>query len=398
MPAALPDIRADLSPLLAERHVALAVSGGSDSIALMRLAASWAATHHPTLCLSVLTVDHGLRTASAAEAEQVNRWAGAIGLPHQTLTWSAKPPPRSGIQAKAREARYGLMADWCRSSGATLLLTAHTLDDQAETVLMRLSRTMAPEALAGIRCHGAWDGFPLFRPLLKARRVALRDYLSRAGQGWIDDPSNEDPRFERVRVRQSLVALGGTGVTAERLSALSEAGARTFRLMDDLCGRWLRRWLEEGDAGVCRFPAAPFTSLPPPLKERILACIIHHYGGGQFQPEAEELRRLALWMEQGGQPRCTLGGAVIGRRAQGFWITREAARIDASPVLLPEGGEIIWDKRFRVTGAPGSCVTPAGARKPPLAGQVPVFARRAYPWVEPAGAGITFLPLISSAK
>lgn len=401
VPAAPPEADADFSPLLAERHVALAVSGGSDSTALMQLAAAWAQRNHSSLRLTVLTVDHGLRPEAAGEAREVEAWAKALGLPHHTLHWSPNPKPASAIQAKAREARYRLMTAWCRANGAGMLLTAHTLDDQAETVLMRLNRTFSPESLAGIAAQGHWEGFPLFRPLLTAKRAALRQYLSAIGQGWIDDPSNDDPRFERVRIRQSLASLGADGVTPERLAALAEAAARTAALLERTAARWLSMWLQEEEAGICHVPTAPFLGLPLALKERLLARIIHHYGGGQFWPEPEELRRLAVWVEQGGAPRCTLGGALVGRRKRGFWVTREAGRIANGHVELPESGEILWDNRFLVRAVPGSRITPSGSRKEALNGRVPVFARRAQPWVEqPPGteapAQIAFLRLLPS--
>ena len=148
--------------------MALAVSGGSDSVALMHLAKSWADANHPDLKLSILTVDHGLRPESAGEAEQVGEWAGAMGLSHHVLAWGG-PKPETGLQARAREARYGLMAQWCRDNDAGLLLTAHTLDDQAETVLMRLERSLSPGSLAGIAAEGSWDGLRLLRPLRRPR-------------------------------------------------------------------------------------------------------------------------------------------------------------------------------------------------------------------------------------
>jgi tRNA(Ile)-lysidine synthase len=275
------------------------------------------------------------------------------------------------------------MAAWCRAHDAEMLLTAHTLDDQAETVLMRLGRTLSPESLAGVAVLGSWEGVPLFRPLLRARRLALRAYLSGLGQAWLEDPSNEDRRFERVRVRQSLAGLGVAGVTPERLAALADAGARTADLLEKASTRWLSLWLREEDAGLCHVPVAPFVCLPQALQEKLLARIIGHYGGGQFRPEPRELRRLAQWVEQGaGPPRCTLGGALIGRRASSFWVTREATRIPPVSVRLPAGGETLWDNRFRVKAAPGSAITPAGDRRIEGDEDVPAFARRARPWVE----------------
>ncbi len=404
VPAAAPEALADFSRLAAERHVALAVSGGSDSMALMRLAAQWAGHSHPALRLSVLTVDHGLRPEAAAEARKVSQWAGATGLVHHTLTWSAAPQPSSGLQAKARDARYSLMAGWCRANQAAMLLTAHTLDDQAETVLMRLARTLSPDSLAGVAARGSWDGLPLWRPLLKARRQSLRAYLAGLGQDWIEDPSNDDRRFERVRVRQALAGFGAEGVTAERLAALAEAAARTAALLDQASTRWLAMWLREEEAGLCHVPSGPFLALPPALRERLLARIVRHYGGGQFRPEPAELRRLVQWAGQDGGPiRCTLGGALIGRRRSGFWVTRETARIAPHPVRLPQCGEILWDNRFRVRATPGSRITPAGDRPVGAAADVPVFARSALPFVEqpPGAAGpveIRFLRLSGTQK
>jgi len=398
VPAAPPEALADFSPLLSERHVALAVSGGSDSMALLRLSAQWASTHHPGLRLSVLTVDHGLRAAAAEEAATVGRWAEALGLPHHVLRWEG-PKPESGIQARARAARYGLLTGWCRAEGAGLLLTGHTQDDQAETVLMRLSRTLSPESLSGIPRHGAWDGLPLFRPLLGATRADLRAHLTALGQAWVDDPSNIDPRFERVRVRTALATRDDT-ITRERLAALAEASARTATLLERCARSWISQHLQEDVAGLCHVPAEAFHVIPSALRQRILAHVIRHYSGGG-QPEADEIRRVLGWLGAApgqGAPRCTLGGALLGRRQKSFWITREPGRIDPTPLRVPDSGTILWDGRFRITAPPGAAVTPAATRPVPVAGDVPAPARRAYPHVElPPGAfgpvAVAFLPL-----
>lgn len=361
--------------------MALAVSGGSDSTALMRLAADWARTNHPGLKLSVLTIDHGLRPEAAAEAARVGQWAAGLGLPHHVLHWTEQPKPTTGLQARARDARYGLMADWCRGHGATALLTAHTLDDQAETVLMRLARTMSPDSLAGIRQFGVWDGLPLLRPLLRAKRQALRGWLARLGQPWIDDPSNEDDRFERVRARRSLAALGPE--TAARLAALADRAAAAAALLERAARRWIAFYLQEHETGICHLALDRFQRLPETLQERILGIVIERYGGGRKAPDAEELRRIARWAAIGEGPvRCTLGGALLGRRKSGFWVTREAARIEATPRIVPDTGKLLWDKRFLVEAAPGAQVAPTASRKLPPSPGVPVYALRACPWVE----------------
>jgi tRNA(Ile)-lysidine synthase len=385
VPAAPPDLDPDFSPLARERHVALAVSGGSDSTALMHLAKAWAERHYPDLKLTALTVDHALRPEAAGEAKTAGEWAERLGLSHHILTWEG-PKPETGLQARAREARYGLMAEWCRTHGAGLLLTGHTLDDQAETVLMRLERSLSPGSLAGIAQAGEWEGVALLRPLLSISRQALRDYLAALGQDWIEDPSNEDRRFERVRVRHAMNGLLSQGVTPERLAALAETSARTNLLLERLAGQWLSRWLKEEDWGICHAPKEPFIGLPPPLQQHILGRIIRHYGGGEARPEAEELRRAARWVTEG-PVRCTLGGAVLGRRKLGFWVTREAARIAAEPLIIPAAGTAIWDGRFRIDASPGAKVRAAGEKALAISEEVPAFVRRAYPLVEqPEGA------------
>ncbi len=380
--------------------MALAVSGGSDSVAMLRLARDWALTHHPGLQVSVLTVDHALRDGSAEEARQVAEWAAALGFAHHMLRWDHGERPVAGIQAKARVARYDLMTDWCRERGAGVLLTAHTLDDQAETVMMRLARTASPESLAGIWAEAIWKDVPVLRPLLGSRREALRDYLRGLGQAWIEDPSNLDTRFERVRVRKDLAGRPDGTPLSERLAALAEASARTVREQSSAAEAWLAQWLTENGAGVCEFPLPPFQALSEPLQMRILARIIDHYGGGQAAPEPEELRRLARWAaEGGGAQRRTLGGAVAGRRRGAIWVTREAGRIPASPALVPDCGKLLWDKRFLVEARPGSVIEAALGRPLSLPGRVPVHARRAYPVVsQPPGvaaeARIVFQPLL----
>ena len=386
MPAAPPDIAADFAPLVPERHVALAVSGGSDSTALMRLAADWARTNHPGLELTVLTVDHGLRAGATAEAARVGQWAAGLGLAHHVLRWVEEPKPVTGIQALARAARYGLMAQWCRAHGATALLTAHTLDDQAETVLMRLARTTSPDSLAGIRPVGDWEGLRLLRPLLRVKRQALRDWLTIIDQAWIEDPSNEDARFERVRVRRSLATMGPQ--SSERLATLADRCAHATALLERLARRWISLSLREHETGICHVAVDEFRGCPAALQEHILAIVIERYGGGHSVPEAEELRRIARWAcSAEGPVRCTLGGALLGRRKTGFWVTREFARIPADPEIVPETGKLLWDNRFSVEAVPGSRVTASASRKLPAIPGVPVYAQRACPWVEqPPGA------------
>ena len=399
VPAALPELQPDFRLLHSRQHVALAVSGGSDSVALLRLVHRWAGSIEKPPRISVLTVDHGLRSGSDAEAAQVGLWSSVLSIEHHTLAWNG-PKPTTGLQAKARQARYGLMAAWCRAHAAEVLVTAHTMDDQAETVLMRLARTTSPDSLSGIPVSGQWDGLPLLRPLLGFRREALRRYLTAIGQNWIEDPSNADRRFERVRIRDSLTELAASGLTAERLSGLAKSCARTSALLDTCADSWMQLWLREEDEGICYAPSQELSALPNALQQRIFGRLVAHYGGGLLKPERGELARLTQWLIEG-PVRCTLSGAVLGRRKNEIWVTREAARIDRAPLTIGETGLAIWDGRFAISAPVGSTVGAAGENGVEKSAGVPIYARRAYPAITlpdgSAGQGeavtVTFLRL-----
>lgn len=354
MPAAPPDPALIFAAIAGEAHVALAVSGGSDSMALVRLAHEWA-LFPPSPRLSILTVDHGLRTAAAAEARRAAGWCVRLGLSHHILTWDG-PRPATGIQASARRIRYGLMTDWCQANGASVLLTAHTRDDQAETVLMRLMRTASIDSIAGIPRHGEWNGTRLFRPLLDHGREALRNHLRKWGQEWIDDPSNDDPQFERVRLRAILPELAASGISPERLAGLAADCAAMASELHRRAAAWIVTDADERD-GYCSLPRTGFLTLPPELRIRVLARVIGHYGGGT-SPERDELLRLSQAMATASS-RWTLGGAVIWARKDRFLIGREAARIAAGPVSVPQSGEVLWDRRYRVSAPAGTAILPA---------------------------------------
>lgn len=326
-------------------------------MAMMRLARDWQVRQPNSPRITVLTVDHGLRAASADEARQVADWARACGLPHVSLLWEGQKPA-TGLQAKARAARYGLMSAWCEAHGADWLATAHTLDDQAETVLMRMARTSSLDSLAGIARAGHWGSINLFRPLLDLRREDLRDYLRGIGQPWIDDPSNDDERFERVRIRKALPVLAGIGIGPENLAAIANSAAAAVVEEERLAADWIALHLSESEAGFCHIPARPHLTPPRPIRERVLAAVIRHYGGGH-SPERAEIARLADWMD-GREGRRTLGGAMVIGRKGFYFVGREWQRIAAAPSVVPEQGSIVWDRRFRVWAPPGSQVVALG--------------------------------------
>lgn len=212
--------------LTREPAIVLAVSGGPDSTALLWLAARWRKRLRNGPKLVAVTVDHGLRAEARAEARAVKALAGSLGIAHTTLRWTGKKPVR-GVPALAREARYGLLARAACRHGASHILTGHTRDDQAETVLMRLARGSGVSGLAGMKAGvsvpAARDEFiVLFRPLLHVPKARLLATLAAAKIPHADDPTNRDASFTRARLRLSMPILAREGLTAERLARLAD--------------------------------------------------------------------------------------------------------------------------------------------------------------------------------
>jgi len=271
--AAVVRFRADLARALGrppgpDKRLALAVSGGADSMALLSLA------HEamPGRAIAA-TVDHGLRPEAAEEAAMVARWCAGAGVPHATLRITVPLGP-SAIQAEARAARYALLGDWARAAGAAALATAHHADHQAEPFLMRANRGTGPAGLAGIRARRDLDGMPLVRPLLGWSRAELRALAEAATLPFVDDPGNADPRFERVRMRALLAAadeLDPRQLAAAALHA-AEADAALSEWADQL---WDSRRCaaREGELKL------DLADLPREMRRRLLRRAIGHLRG-----------------------------------------------------------------------------------------------------------------------
>ncbi|MBL8789351.1 MAG: tRNA lysidine(34) synthetase TilS, partial [Rhizobiales bacterium] len=305
--------------------LAVAVSGGSDSMALMRMVAAL-----PGKTVSALTVDHGLRPGSLAEAEQVSRWCAALAIPHHILPWLDEKPTH-GIQAKARTARYDLMTAWCQAHQVPVLLTAHTLNDQAETVMMRKLRTSSDASLAGIWPETVWNGIRVIRPLLNVSRCALRAALKRDGQGWLDDPSNENDRFERVRIRRALRSADMASLGGEAAAALARSRADAAAAQ-----QWLSVHACVHGTGHITVPRGLLTGTRDEVALRIMSRLVHACGGKT--PERAEVMRILAALNEKGPFRRSLGGALIAARTGEVLLGREPGRIAAVAVGVPPGG------------------------------------------------------------
>ncbi len=334
-------------------RVAVAVSGGSDSMALLHLLARWSRTLRGPKELFALTVDHGLRNGSDMEAEQVRQWCAALQVPHETLAWVGEKPS-TGIQAKARKVRYDLLTQWCRSHAVPILMTGHTADDQAETVVMRQQRTDSFKSLAGIWPENEWLGVRLLRPLLSTRREALQTYLKDLGEAWLDDPSNDNPKFERVRVRQALA-----GAPIEKWNAVATASQHLVRTQQRLAKAWMTLHLHVDAYGVVRLTRNAFQSEQEDLRQEVLSHATQAAGNGTL-PDAAGLELLASWVQRGAVGRRSLNGAIVNARQHVIEVMREPGRIRDRWVVVPDAGRVVFDGRFDVSAPPGSLVGPIG--------------------------------------
>ena len=335
--------------------LAVALSGGGDSVALLHLADAWARRHGRDL--AVLTVDHGLQIASCDWAMACARLSQDLGRPHSILTWQG-PKPASGLPAAARAARHGLLAEAVRSLGGRVLLLGHTADDLAEGQAMRAAGSTLPDPRTWSPSP-AWPegrGLFLLRPLLAVRRQALRDWLVRRDLSWIEDPANQDVRYARARARSAIAEtgreVGRPGETAESIETWAGAAPP--------------------DLATAVERAAGLLVLPRTLSARALAAACLCASGGVRPPRREQLSGVMARLARPGPVTATLAGARLEAEGDRLWIMREAGefrRLPIVPLALPQYGTTIWDGRFEL--AP----TDRQATLRPLAGQ----ARRLPP-------------------
>ena len=378
--AAFAALMAPFAPFEPSPHLAIGVSGGADSLALALLGDRWARERGGAM--TALTVDHRLRAESADEARQVAAWLATRGITHRILTWDG-PHPQHGLPAAARAVRYRLLESWCAGAGVLHLMVAHHRDDQAETVLLRLARGSGLFGLAGMPALAEHACCRLLRPLLSVGRARLVATLQAAGQAWIEDPSNRDPRYARARLRQALAAFPEPGLDAERLARTAAQLARSRMAIEVEVARLLACTATVHPGGFVRLDAAALARAPEETGLRALAAVIAMIGGAEYPPRFERLAALYRAIAEGLRGGRTLGGCRILPRKDGLLICREPAAL-AGDVSAPPGTTTVWDGRFRLRLL---ATAPAGVRLggrgivpvSPSEAQIPAAARPSLP-------------------
>lgn len=276
---------ARFAPFEARPHLAVAVSGGRDSLALAILARDWTAARGGVA--KALIVDHRLRAESTAEACATLQRLAALGIEAQILEWTGAKPT-AGLQHAAREARYRLLLDACRRSGILHLLLAHHADDQSETIAMRAARASGPHGLAGMAALVEHREARLLRPLLGISRERLTAFLQARGVTWVEDPSNRDRRFERVRLRQDGVTMpAGAGRGADRTTDERELAEAALRAL-------------EIGPGWMALDQLVLSQLGKDMAARILGRVVQAVAGRDYPPRRQRLERAAARLSQPG--------------------------------------------------------------------------------------------------
>ncbi|MDP2737738.1 MAG: tRNA lysidine(34) synthetase TilS [Pseudorhodobacter sp.] len=320
-------------------RLGVAVSGGGDSMALMHLLADWAGRGGPQV--AVVSLDHGLRPEAAAEVAMVARAARALGLAHSTLVWGGWDG-QGNLMQEARRARYRLIGDWARQAGLDAVALGHTADDQSETFFMRLARGAGVDGLSGMAPEREAGGMLWLRPLLGATRADLRAYLRARNVVWVDDPTNEDAAYERIRARAAMASLAPLGITAAGVAEVT-AHLREVRsaltVQTHAAAQALAR-LQAGDVVIDR---AGLAALPAEIRRRLLAHCLRWIASAEHGPRGPALAAFSETVLAG--ETATLHGCLALTEGAALRLCREVSAVGA-----PVAPGALWDGRWLLRG------------------------------------------------
>jgi tRNA(Ile)-lysidine synthase len=318
----------------------------------------------------------------------VGRLAASLGLPHALLTWARDQRQGGGLQGRARQGRYDLMAAYCQAHDIPALVTAHHLDDQAETFLMRLKRGSGLDGLAAIPEESMWSGIAVLRPLLDIPKARLAATLTEAGIAWMEDPSNHDQRFERARMRDCGDALAKLGLTPEALARSAARLRRARAALDHAADKFLAEQGAMSEAGYCLIARDALVDAPAEIALRVLARAVNAVGGRETPLRLAKLEALLESLIESPKAAHTLGGCRLQPAGERLGIFRETRGTGLPTLRLAPGERALWDNRFRVE-------LEASARAPVTVGALGEARwrdlRASAPWLDalPRFAGAT---------
>lgn len=334
-----------LGPFEENPRVAVALSGGSDSLCLTFLLQNWIRENKGTLI--ALTVDHGLRPESAQEALDVNSWMKQQGIDHHILQWEGEKP-KSRLQEKARNARYQLLENWCHNNGILHLFFGHNAEDQNETTLFRLLRGSGIDGLAGMSAIVEKKYVRILRPLLNVSRETLRQKLREKNQKWIDDSSNSSLQYTRIRLRNMLERYTDEGMSPARLTSLSQRQGHGRIALEQETHRFLVKSVLVFPEGYALLNPNHLNQIPQDILMRALSWILMTIGSRAYPPRTDQLKRLHQAVLSGSNVGVrTCWGCIILKRRDKILFVRESGRI-AQQILLGTDLRAYWDNRFAI--------------------------------------------------
>lgn len=329
-------------------HIAVAVSGGADSLALCLLLNEW--TKHHQLTLTALTVDHQLRPESHAEALQVQEWLTVHGIVHKTLVWKHEAI-NSSIQENARNARYTLMIDYCKQHDIQHLCLGHHQHDQWETFFMRLSHASGLKGLAGMRFHTQRAGVNIYRPLLNTPPHLLKQYLESIGQFWIEDPSNHMDKYERVRWRQHIAHLSELGLSPNTLQSVCEKLSADDQAIDWAAQNWIKTHCKFNTQLKFTTASLNIKQLPLSLIRRIALGVASQVVGLPIASSdvRHNMDSLVQKLTAHSFKPFTFGGCYWTEHQNTLYIMREWSKCPKHLITEPN---MTYDHRFMLTDLP----------------------------------------------
>lgn len=380
LPISSSELKETFSRLSDKDKIAVAVSGGADSLALMHLIADWRQgysissqdhndNNQSTLRqprqgdtkqvlpdIHIMTVDHKLRPEAAEEALFVKQQAETLGLPHTILEWDG-PKPQTGIQEKARLARYNLMVSYCQMHNIPTLLTAHHLNDQIETFFMRLQRGSGLAGLGAMLPVTQWQGVEIMRPLLDIPKERLIATLKHKNLTWCSDPNNKDPEFERVRIREKLQHVAELGFNFKAIGLSLKRLQRAHIALEDRINCLWPNVVQLSEAGSAFLQTKAFWDMPEEIALRILARCLDVVGRRDAPQKLSKLEAMYFDMKdtfvhKQQSAKWALAGCLIVLGEEFITFVREVRDMEKMTLRLDPGENIVWDQRFRI------CFTP----------------------------------------
>lgn len=325
--------------------LAVAVSGGADSVALLHLTNGWAKERGGKVI--ALTVNHNLRPEAVQEAAQVNKWCESHGIEQHILCWQSPSPVHSSIQENARIARYQLMIRWCNDNNVLHLLTAHHRDDQVETMFFRLARGSGLDGLSSMSVQNVVDGVRLLRPLLAIPKSSLVEYLGEEKQKWLEDPSNQNPLYARVHIRQQLThAENNIDLKQRSIVVINKLGKFRNLLENNLVSQ-MTNCISVYSQGYAAINLTEFNKLDNVITLKAIAALICNLSGSEHPPRTHKLQEMNSLIRNGQlRTKYCIGGLLFEPvKEQNILVYRENKAIEEAITLEP-GIAAFWDKRF----------------------------------------------------